>query len=1314
MNFGVLFDDILQRNSGHPADLLLNRLPVACGCLDKQGKLLATNNIWDSQFGLKSDFEAILSTNQPCGTPTRGLLCKHVQKALETGLCHFELTINKPCGDLSFWDITLQQETETSDLVFACAHEISRHKINLEKITEKEQVKSAIAKEREAHELMRIVVDSAPFVINLWDKSANLLQTSQQAVVLHNVSSKREYIERFFDLSPTHQPCGTPSSELAPYYLNKAYQEGYVQFEWLHSTLYGKPIPTEITLVRFERHGEYMLVGYTTDLSLAKAAMQREHESNELNEIFRKSSPFIMNVWDEDYNFVSTSQQAVQMFGLESQEQYIKQFFELSPEFQPCGTSSREKAIDYVKAAFDTDGKIVFEWMHQTLTGEPLPSEITLFRFSRQGKYFVAAFTVDLRPVKAAMEATHERELNQRIRSFFNASPVGISIYDEHLSFIDCNMSNVTMFGFSDKNDLIKEFTKPFPVLSPEFQPCGTRSTDKAQLLLGEVISNRYAQFEWMHNDANGNELPTETTIVLVSYKDTFELVAYVRDLREIKASLAKENEAISRQAQIYNASPIPSSLWNSDFMPMDCNRAMVELLEMPTKDDFVYKFAEYNPVMQSGGLSTVEKVAWIAHEVLEHGICRCDWLFKTASGEIIPGESIAVRIDLSDSQLISVYFQDMRQINAAMEKERIAEVAEESSRAKSRFLARMSHEIRTPITAVLGISEIQLQNANLSPQLVEAFAKIHNSSNILLDIINDILDLSKIEADKMTIIEEEYNTASLISDVAHLHFSYIDSKDIIFHLNVDENLPSSLIGDALRIKQIVSNLLSNAFKYTESGVVELNFYLQQKKSTTSHSKRNSNNNRNKNADKLCPAKRNGFKNNTPICEDFCNFDFPISEKNDCIGLVISVRDTGFGMNLEQLDALYSEYTRFHEEEKRFIGGTGLGMPIVYSLIKMMDAHIEIKSESGMGTCVTVGIPQKLVNDDVLGKDMVSSLRYFEVSALSSAKRFNFEPEPMPYGSVLVVDDVEANLYVIQGLLAFYELNIESCVNGYEAINKIKQGKMYDIVFMDHMMPGLNGIETMQIMRDMGYTQPIVALTANAIIGQAEEFIKNGFDGFISKPIQTLRLNTILVKHIKDKQPPEVIKAAISAKRKTPNLGNVKIEDFQKDANLIAKLRLEYAKNHKNMIAEIQEAIKTGNLSVAHRLAHTLKGLGGLMHEPKLTELAAQVEYLLKDEKLPINELLSKLEQEHHRVLKSVGTSETGVCVNNKVLDREKAKEIFDQLTPLLESHNAECLTLLDNLKTIPETAALVKLIDDFEFETAVKLIKALRTILEV
>ncbi|MCL2398752.1 MAG: response regulator [Defluviitaleaceae bacterium] len=595
-------------------------------------------------------------------------------------------------------------------------------------------------------------------------------------------------------------------------------------------------------------------------------------------------------------------------------------------------------------------------------------------------------------------------------------------------------------------------------------------------------------------------------------------------------------------------------------------------------------------------------------------------------------------------------------------------EVVEESNRAKSRFLARMSHEIRTPITSVMGISEIHLQKHNLPLDVEESFSKIHNSANLLLGIINDILDLSKIESGKMTMIHEKYDVASMINDVAHLNLANLDNKNVKFHMCVDETLPCTLIGDVIRIEQILNNLLSNAFKYTEFGSVEF----------------------------------------TVKCQFLEHYEV----KEDYVMLIISICDTGMGMTAEQVDILYNEYTRFHESDAHLITGTGLGMPIVYSLAEMMDAHIELESEVGKGTNIVIHIPQKIVDTTILGKETALRLQQLETDELASAKKFKFTPEPMPYGRVLIVDDVEANLFVAQGLLSFYGLNIETCTSGFEAIEKIKQGEVYDIIFMDHMMPDMDGTEAMLTLRDMGYPKSIVALTANTMIGQEEVFIKNGFDGFISKPIQTKQLNAILIKHIKDKQPPEVIEAAAIAAKDTSPSTSQDIDNYQNKGDLVEKLRTDFAKNQKNIALDITQALNTGDTQTAHRLAHTLKGLAGLIKEDQLEQAAKDVENLLADGKMPENNHLREIEHELARVLESIGKPEIELFSNYKELDKDKAMALFDKLYPLLKSSNANCLSLLDELRTIPETAILIRQIEDFDFAIALKTLDTLRSIL--
>jgi CheY-like chemotaxis protein len=376
-------------------------------------------------------------------------------------------------------------------------------------------------------------------------------------------------------------------------------------------------------------------------------------------------------------------------------------------------------------------------------------------------------------------------------------------------------------------------------------------------------------------------------------------------------------------------------------------------------------------------------------------------------------------------------------------------------------------------MNAVLGITEMQMQRDNLSVETEEAFSRIYSSSNLLLSIINDILDLSKVEAGKMEIVPDTYNTASMLVDTVQLNLMHIGSKPIEFKLNVDENLPSYLIGDELRIKQVMNNILSNAFKYTNEGSVSLDVRAED------------------------------------------------------TSLVFCVNDTGQGMSKEQLAKLFEiEFTRFNLQNNKVIEGSGLGMNIAYHLIKMMNGTIRVESEVGVGTTFTVRIPQSKSGEELLGKKTVESLQNIETAQRALKRLSRLANIHMPYGKVLVVDDVESNLYVAKGLLMPYKLTVETVDSGRAAVHRVRNGNVYDIIFMDHMMPGMDGIEATKRIRELGYTNPIVALTANTVLGQSELFMKNGFSGFISKPIDVNQLNTYLLRLIRDKQPPEVLAAA--------------------------------------------------------------------------------------------------------------------------------------------------------------------------------------------
>ncbi|MCL1807548.1 MAG: ATP-binding protein [Oscillospiraceae bacterium] len=438
---------------------------------------------------------------------------------------------------------------------------------------------------------------------------------------------------------------------------------------------------------------------------------------------------------------------------------------------------------------------------------------------------------------------------------------------------------------------------------------------------------------------------------------------------------------------------------------------------------------------------------------------------------------------------------------------------ANQANQAKSSFLSTMSHEIRTPLNAILGITEILLQKEMLDPQEKEALYKVYTSGDLLLGIINDILDLSKIEAGKLELAVADYESASLISDTAQLNIMRIGRKPITFEVSVDEELPIRLSGDELRVKQILNNLLSNAFKYTAEGTVRLSVSVEKDSSGTE------------------------------------------------AVLLINVKDTGQGMSKEQVDRLFDEYSRFNTAANRTTEGTGLGMSITRNLVHMMNGKILVESEPGVGSSFTVRLPQGKLADAVLGRELAENLQQFHTNIAAHMEKLQVEREYMPYGKVLVVDDVETNIYVAKGFLTPYGLKVDSADSGFEALEKVKSGQVYDIIFMDHMMPVMDGMETTAKIREMGYTNPIVALTADAVAGQSEMFLEHGFDGFISKPIEIPQMNDVLNRLIRDKQPPEVLEAARRAAQAIhehlqaqPDVDPMVAEIFLRDAKHAAEM----------------------------------------------------------------------------------------------------------------------------------------------------------------
>jgi signal transduction histidine kinase/DNA-binding response OmpR family regulator/HPt (histidine-containing phosphotransfer) domain-containing protein len=400
---------------------------------------------------------------------------------------------------------------------------------------------------------------------------------------------------------------------------------------------------------------------------------------------------------------------------------------------------------------------------------------------------------------------------------------------------------------------------------------------------------------------------------------------------------------------------------------------------------------------------------------------------------------------------------------------------AEAASKSKSKFLASMSHEMRTPLNAIIGLSEIELGTSNLAEESFINMEKIYTAGMSLLGIINDLLDISKIESGKFTLIPIVYDVPSMINDTISLNIVRIGSKPIDFRLHVDGSLPSRLEGDELRIKQIFSNLLSNAIKYTDSGTIDWTISTVQEETR--------------------------------------------------VKVISTVKDTGKGIKDEDLKKLFQEeYFQTDLRSNYYVEGTGLGLPITYNMVKLMGGTIRIESEFRKGSAFTVEFYQKTAGEQTIGEEAAENLTNFRYSAQRRSRNQKIIRPDMSYATVLVVDDVVTNLDVARSMLKLYKLNVDCVTSGQEAINRIREQKThYNAVFMDHMMPGMDGIEATRIIReeiDSEYAKniPIIALTANALIGNDEMFMGKGFNSFLSKPIDVLRLDQILHQWVRDKK----------------------------------------------------------------------------------------------------------------------------------------------------------------------------------------------------
>lgn len=487
--------------------------------------------------------------------------------------------------------------------------------------------------------------------------------------------------------------------------------------------------------------------------------------------------------------------------------------------------------------------------------------------------------------------------------------------------------------------------------------------------------------------------------------------------------------------------------------------------------------------------------------------------------------------------------------------------LAEQANHAKSDFLANMSHEIRTPINAIMGMNEMVLRECK-DESIREYAANIESASKTLLSLINDILDFSKIEAGKMEIVNAPYDTATFFNDVVNMIDVKAKQKQLDFQVDIDSTLPSVLHGDEVRNRQIIVNILNNAVKYTKQGIVKLTV--------------------------------EGIR------------------EGGVVTLKMQVKDSGIGIKKEDMDKLFGGFQRLDLEQNRSIEGTGLGLAITHNLVESMKGRIEVESEYGKGSVFTIFLTQEIIDDTPMGD--------FKEKFEAAAKQEKGYKESFvaPDAKVLVVDDNDMNLAVAKALLKKTDVQVTTCTSGKECLECIKK-EYFDVILLDHMMPEMDGIQTLEKIRqteNMCKSVPVIALTANAIVGAKEQYIKAGFSDYLSKPIHGTELEKMLLEYLPQD------KVGVTQKEETDKTGS-KTEDNSTASYINKKVGLQYCMDsmdfykemlglycdgYEERVATLTEALDKEDWEIYTVTVHGLKSTSLNIGGEKVSKAAKELE----------------------------------------------------------------------------------------------------------
>jgi len=938
-------------------------------------------------------------------------------------------------------------------------------------------------------ERIRRLIDTAPFGTHIWDKSLRIIDCNQETVDLFKLSSKQEYLENFNDFSPKFQPDGSLSSDAAARCIQKAFDEGRLRVEWVHKTLDGELIPSEMTLVRIDFEDDAYVVAYIRDMREEKRMLREKEAAQTTISAMFESNPYVNVLFDSSFRVVDCNPAGVSFMGFDTKEELLAGFVERMtrsiPAIQPNGHPSiplAERLMTAVK-----EGRIVFE-TEVVMGGAKRNLDVEFRRIPYENSFAIVGYIYDMTDIynheKEILLANEQNEAQlakleletATLKTIFDSMPDFVFCKDLNLKYTRCNKRMEDFFGVREADLIGKDDADGLGAPAEMVRLCN--ESDQKLLDTGKsIISEEFVP------DADGAMILCETVKVpIINSSEIVGLLGISRDITERK----KAEEAMRLRESMTNTLNEMSRIFLSydDKTLEEKMTAGVRLIADMMDLDNV---SVWRTFMIADDLCTSQVHRWnrdaggtvAPRPDLQNVPCA---LLTPHWEEILAGEQVMsgpVRLmpdppaDFLRTGVISVlltplffnnehwgfvlfedmrnerYFEDISFLRSAafmfantimrseMEKtlKEALNIATSASRAKSDFLANMSHEIRTPMNAIIGMTNIGKSATDIE-RMMSSFTKIEDASKHLLGIINDILDMSKIEAGKLELVPVVFDFEKMLKRVVNVVSLRVDEKEQRLTIHVDRAVPKYLYGDDQRLAQIITNLLGNAVKFTpKQGTTSLSTYF-------------------------------------------------VGEEDGVCKIKIAISDTGIGISPEQQAKLFQSFQQAESSTARKFGGTGLGLVISKSIVEMMGGEIEVESELGIGSTFTFTFHMK--------REENKQQRYLERGAKWSTVR------------VLVVDDDEYIREDLKGIIERLGADCDAAKSAEEALRLVDQYGNYNIYFIDWKMPGVDGIELTKELKKRTDTQNdsvviMISSVESPVI--AKEAKEAGVKKFLQKPL---------------------------------------------------------------------------------------------------------------------------------------------------------------------------------------------------------------------